>query len=84
MTGTIGQSFLTGDVVPGGLEAQLNKSLDNVVVQLAQAGCTLRDVTRVETLLKDLSLVPEVNRLYGQYFGKDIKTKVCNLMCAFY
>jgi Endoribonuclease L-PSP len=69
ITGTVGQSFLTGLIAPGGLEAQLNKSLDNIALQLSQAGCTFEDIFHVETLLRDLSLVPTVNKLYRNYFG---------------
>ncbi|OWA51004.1 hypothetical protein BV898_15505 [Hypsibius exemplaris] len=73
VTGTVGENFLSaGVLVSGGLAAQLNKSLDNVALQLAQAGCALTNIVQVTTLLSNWTLLPEVNALHLQYLGSAV------------
>lgn len=71
VTGTSPQDYLgpTQPLVPGGLRAQVPKSLDNLVLELAQAGCTLEHLTHVETLVTNASISSEIDAFYNTYFG---------------
>jgi len=57
-----------GELETGGIEAQTKRTMDNVVAVLAQAGCTLEDVAKVNVWLDDPRDFWTFNRVYGTYF----------------
>lgn len=57
-----------GEIVPGGIEAQTAKTLDNIKTVLALADCTLADVVKVNVWLDDTRDFWTFNRVYARYF----------------
>ncbi len=58
----------TGALVPGGIEEQTDRVLDNVERCLAAAGCTTDDVLKVTAFLSDLGDFAAFNRVYAERF----------------
>lgn len=59
----------TGELVPGGIEAQTRQVLANLGEVLAAAGATWDDVVRTTIFLVDLGDFMVVNRIYGETVG---------------
>ncbi len=55
-------------VVEGGIREQTELVIQNCRVLLEAAGCTLDDVAQTNVYLKDISLMPEMNEVYAEYF----------------
>ncbi len=68
-SGQIGIDPATGQIVPGGIEAETRRVLQNLdaVLQAAQSDRTL--VLRCTIYLADLADFAKVNALYAEYFG---------------
>ncbi|CAM3645292.1 RidA OS=Castellaniella defragrans (strain DSM / CCUG 39792 / 65Phen) OX=1437824 GN=BN940_01686 PE=3 SV=1 [Castellaniella denitrificans] len=58
-----------GQVVPGGIEAQTRQVFKRLEDALALAGCTLRDVAKVNVWLDDARDFGSFNRVYMECFG---------------
>jgi 2-iminobutanoate/2-iminopropanoate deaminase len=56
--------------LPGSFDAQVRQSLDNVKAIVEAAGLTLDHVVYTQVYLEDISQYPEMNRIFGEYFGK--------------
>lgn len=56
----------TGEMVQGGIEAEVRQVLDNLTAVLAAAGCSWSDVVRSTIYLADLGDFALVNRMYGE------------------
>lgn len=66
-----GQGPLRPDgTVPESFDAQIRQSLDNVKAVAVAAGLTLDHVVYTQVYLDDISQFPEMNRVFGEYFGK--------------
>lgn len=66
-----GQGPLRPDgTLPESFDAQVRQSLDNVKAIVAAAGLTLDHVVYTQVYLDDISQYPEMNRVFGEYFGK--------------
>jgi len=59
----------TGMVVPGGIEAQTERTLRNVEAVLEAAGSDLDRVVSVTIYVTDVTLWPRVNETYARIFG---------------
>ena len=57
-----------GELVPGGIEAQTRRTLQNVQQALALAGCTLQDVVKATVWLDDTRDFWSFNRVYAEFF----------------
>jgi 2-iminobutanoate/2-iminopropanoate deaminase len=68
-SGQVALDPATGEIVPGGFEAQARRVLDNLREVLASAGCTFADVVRATVYLVDLDDFPRLNSLYGEAMG---------------
>jgi 2-iminobutanoate/2-iminopropanoate deaminase len=58
----------TGQLVPGGVEAQARQVLRNVQAVLEAAGSSLSEVVKVTVYLADLADFAAVNAIYGVFF----------------
>ena len=58
-------------MVPGEIEAQTERVLDNLSAVLAEGHSSLDRVVRTTIYLTDLSLFPRVNEVYARYFSSD-------------
>jgi len=59
----------TGRIVPGGIEDQTRRVLDNLRAVLEASGASLADVVRTTIYLVDLGVFPRVNAVYAGYFA---------------
>jgi 2-iminobutanoate/2-iminopropanoate deaminase len=63
----------SGRLVPGEIETQTERVLDNLRAVLEAAGSSLDLVVRASVYLVDLSAFPRMNAVYGRYFSADPK-----------
>jgi 2-iminobutanoate/2-iminopropanoate deaminase len=68
-SGQVALDPATGEIVPGGFEAQARRVLDNLRQVLASAGCTFADVVKATVYVVDLADFPKLNTLYGEAMG---------------
>ena len=61
----------TGELVPGGIEEQTRRVLDNIGAVLAAAGLGFDAVVKTTIYLSDLSDFSAMNAVYAGYFPSD-------------
>jgi 2-iminobutanoate/2-iminopropanoate deaminase len=59
----------SGEMVPGGFEAQARQVLTNLERVLQSAGCSFQDVVKATVYLTDLADFPQLNELYAAVMG---------------
>ena len=59
----------TGEIVPGGFEAQARQVLENLRHVLASAGCSFRNVVKSTVYIVDFADFPKLNALYAEAMG---------------
>ena len=59
----------SGEIVPGGIEAQTRQTLANVEKALALAGCTRADVVKATVWLDDARDFWSFNKVYAEFFS---------------
>jgi hypoxanthine phosphoribosyltransferase len=69
-SGQVGLDPATGEIVPGGFEAQARRALENLRQVLASAGCGFADVVKATVYVVDLADFPRLNALYGEAMGE--------------
>ena len=57
-----------GELVPGGIEAQTRRALENLTACLRAGGCELSDVLKVNVYLADLAAFEGFNGVYREFF----------------
>ena len=67
-SGQVGLDPATGDLVPGGVEPEVKRALDNLSAVLDAAGVTFADVVKTTVFLADLAAFATMNGIYGGYF----------------
>ena len=67
--GQVGLDPATGELVPGGFDAQARRVLENLRAVLAAGGCSFADVVKATVYLTDFAHVPALNALYGEAMG---------------
>lgn len=68
-SGQIALDPASGQIVPGGFEAEARQILANLTAVLAAAGCGFRDVVKATIYVTDLAHFPRLNELYGEALG---------------
>ncbi len=58
----------TGELVPGGIEAQTARVLENLSAVLEAAGAGFRHVVKTTVFLVDLADFPKLNEVYARAF----------------
>jgi 2-iminobutanoate/2-iminopropanoate deaminase len=58
----------TGKIVPGGIEAETSRTLENVKAILEAAGSSLDLAVQTFVYMTDLSDFPKMNAVYAEYF----------------
>lgn len=61
----------TGELVSGGVGAQTERCIQNLMAVAAGAGATLADVVKTTVFLTDLGAFQEMNGVYSRYFGPE-------------
>jgi len=81
LSGQVGLVPETGALAEG-LEAQTRQVFKNIEAVLAEAGCTLNDVTYANVLLNDINDFKEVNGYYAEIFGEHRPTRAAYAVSA--
>jgi 2-iminobutanoate/2-iminopropanoate deaminase len=68
-SGQIGLDPASGELAPGGFEAQARQALANLRAVLAAAGCGFHDVVKATVYVTDLADFPKLNALYAAAMG---------------
>lgn len=77
-SGQIGLDPQTGEVVPGGIEAQTRRALDNLREVLAEAGSSLDRVVKTTVFLRDMpSDFSAMNAVYSEAFRAFLPARSC-------
>jgi 2-iminobutanoate/2-iminopropanoate deaminase len=63
----------SGKLVPGEIETQTERVLENLARVLEAAGSSLDQVVRASVYLVDLATFPRMNAVYARYFSADPK-----------
>lgn len=69
--GSVGKDPKTGQVVPGGIRAQVRQTLENLKAVLEEAHTSLDNVLKVNAYLRDMSDFEAYNEVYSEYFDTD-------------
>lgn len=59
----------TGKVPEGGVKAQAEQALANLDLVLREAGAAREDVLHCRVYIPDVAYWPELNQVYGAFFG---------------
>lgn len=59
----------TGKVPEGGVKAEARQALANLDLVLQEAGVTREDVLHCRVYIPDVAYWPELNQVYGEFFG---------------
>ncbi len=71
VSGQIPLDPATGEVVPGSVEDQVRRILDNLGAILKAAGSGMDRVVRTTVFMADLGEFPRMNEIYRGYFASD-------------
>lgn len=68
--GQIGLDPATGEIVPGGIEAETRQVLINLKNVLEASGSSLGDVVKTTVFLRDMADFAKMNAVYGEFFSQ--------------
>ena len=74
-SGTLGADPKTGDLVPGGIEAETRQALMNLTKILEAGGSSLDSVVKTTVFMRDLAEFSKMNAIYGTFFTEDPPTR---------
>lgn len=66
--GQVGIDPKTGDLVPGGIEAQTRQVLENVKNILEAAGSSMDQVVKTTVFMADMNQFAQMNAVYAEFF----------------
>jgi 2-iminobutanoate/2-iminopropanoate deaminase len=69
--GTLGIDPETGELTPGGIEAETRQALINLANVLQSGGSSLDLVVKTTVFMRDLGEFPKMNAIYGEFFKKE-------------
>ena len=70
-SGQLGLDPATGDLVPGGIEAETRQSLTNLGNVLADSGSGLDLAIKTIVFLRDMADFPKMNAVYAEFFPEN-------------
>jgi 2-iminobutanoate/2-iminopropanoate deaminase len=68
-SGQVGLDPKTGELVPGGIQAETRRVMQNLTAVLRGANLALTDVVKTTVFLADMGDFSAMNEVYGQAFG---------------
>jgi len=76
-SGQIAIDPATGEIVPGGIEEQAIRVMENISGLLNAAGVGLKDVVKTTVFIKDMNDFAKVNAVYSQFFEAPYPARSC-------
>lgn len=73
--GQLGLDPQTGELAPGGIEAETRQALTNVQNVLESAGSSLSQVVKTTVFLRDMNDFSRMNAIYGQFFTENFPAR---------
>jgi 2-iminobutanoate/2-iminopropanoate deaminase len=70
-SGQLGLDPLSGNLVPGGIEAETRQALTNISHVLADSGSSMRAVVKTTVFLKDIADFTKMNAVYAEFFTEN-------------
>lgn len=70
-SGQLGLDPVTGNLVPGGIEAETHQALINLRNVLADSGSGLEAVVKTIVFLRDMADFPKMNAVYAEFFPEN-------------
>jgi 2-iminobutanoate/2-iminopropanoate deaminase len=70
-SGMLGLDPQTGELAPGGIEAETRQSLNNLAAILEAAGSSMSLVLKSTVFLRDMADFPRMNAVYAEFFRDD-------------
>ena len=70
-SGQVGADPVTGELVPGGVEAEASQAIKNLAAVLESAGSSLHKVVKTTVFMTDLAGFQAMNAVYAAAFGKN-------------
>ena len=67
-SGQLGLDPQTGELVPGGIEAETRQALTNLQYVLEAAGASLDQALKTTVFLRDMADFGRMNAIYGEFF----------------
>lgn len=67
----------SGDIVPGGVEAQTRQALKNLEEVLTAAGASLATVLKITVFIKNMSDFAPINDVYASFFSAEPPARSC-------
>jgi 2-iminobutanoate/2-iminopropanoate deaminase len=74
-SGQLGIDPKTGELVPGGIEAETRQALQNVGSVLEAAGSKFENILKVTVYLRDINEFGLMNSIYKEYFTSDFPAR---------
>jgi len=71
LSGQIGISIETGNLVDGGVVEETKQIFKNFKAVLAEVNATLDDIIKTTVYMTDLTKFSEMNKIYNEQFTKD-------------
>jgi reactive intermediate/imine deaminase len=66
-----------GELIAGGIVDQTHHCIKSIIAILEKAGCTLKDVAKVNVWLDDARDFQAFNRIYAGYFQEALPARAC-------
>lgn len=82
ISGQIPLDPVTGEVVTGGIEAQVRRCLDNLMAVLAAAGSEAGLVLKTTIFLTNMTDFSKMNAIYAEYFPSEPPARSCVAVSA--
>jgi len=70
-SGQLGLDPATGNLVPGGIEAETRQSLTNLRHVLSDSGSSLEQAVKTTVFLRDMTDFPKMNAVYAEFFPEN-------------
>ncbi|MBU4225666.1 MAG: RidA family protein [Chloroflexi bacterium] len=74
-SGQAGLDPATGDLVPGGIEAETRQVLTNLKNVLEAGGSGLEHVVKTTVFLRDMADFPKMNAIYAEFFEENFPAR---------
>ncbi|KAG5265167.1 hypothetical protein AALO_G00262120 [Alosa alosa] len=82
ISGQLGLDTASGQLVPGGVQAQAKQALTNMGEILKAAGCGYENVVKTTVLLADMNDFNNVNEVYKQFFSSNYPARAAYQVAA--